>query len=252
MTDTKHTISTVPYISYEAMDEYAETIVHNFSPETIASPTVLDVERFVEIYLALVVEYKSIVSDKPILAMTAFNKGVVYVSEPHGQQHPILINAGSMIVDAKLLTKRNLARRRFTVMHEASHWILHRKFFENVPAKTANTFKNQHLAVKEDSVSYSCSVSEQSDIKTMERQADYLAAAMLMPKTTLRMAVRDFFAGLNEFPRKICRGSSEREDNLAIQLTEYVAKKFRVSKSAALIRLEKLDEIVGKPYWRCF
>jgi Zn-dependent peptidase ImmA (M78 family) len=83
----------------------------------------------------------------------------------------------------------------------------------------------------------------------MERQADFLSAAILMNRPALRVAFKNYFAGYCDKPRRIVRKSSIMDDLYAENLPEYVAQIFGVSKRAALIRLEKLTAIVDKD-WR--
>ena len=93
---------------------------------------------------------------------------------------------------------------------------------------------------------YSRSRKEKTDIDRMERQADFLAAGILMPRPALREVFREFFRLNNEKPRRIKRGTSPMDDAFAKQLPEYVAKIFNVSNKAATIRLEKLTAIVNR------
>jgi Zn-dependent peptidase ImmA (M78 family) len=82
----------------------------------------------------------------------------------------------------------------------------------------------------------------------MERQADFLASAILMPRPALRNAFRDFFRFYGEKPHRIIRGTCPMDDGFVALLPEYIAKTFNVSKRAALIRLEKLTAIVNKSW----
>jgi Zn-dependent peptidase ImmA (M78 family) len=136
-------------------------------------------------------------------------------------------------------------------MHEGAHWLIHRPAFAaDNPFGSPGLFENQYLAAKEGRIDYSRSTRERNDIERIERQADFLASAMLMPKTTLRMAFVEFFGYYHERPRAIVRGKSSMDDSFAKLLPEFVAERFNVSKRAALIRLEKLDAITGKPSLR--
>jgi len=137
-------------------------------------------------------------------------------------------------------------------MHEGSHWLIHRPAFAvDNPFGTPGKFENQYVAAKEGRIDYSRSQNERSDSELIERQADFLSSALLMPKITLRMAFKEFFICHGEKPRAIVRGKSEMDDKYAILLTNYVAYRFGVSKRAALIRLEKLGGIVDKQQLRC-
>jgi Zn-dependent peptidase ImmA (M78 family) len=256
---TSYSFSNVPYITYEALDQYAEAVLRHAMPKLAApgllsEPTVLDVMRFIEFYCEMDIEYKRINCDRKIMAMTAFNSGIIQVFDDAGiEPLPLPVRGGTVIIDPILMQKRNIARRRFTFMHEGSHWLIHRPAFsEDNPYGTPGVFENQYLAAKEGRIDYSRSQKERTDSERIERQADFLASALLMPKTTLRMAFKDFFKVYGERAQAIVRGRSAWDDCFAIQLPEYVAVKFGVSKRAALIRLEKLGAIVGNPSpaWR--
>ena len=248
---TPYTLSQIPYLSYEALDDYAEELVRDFSIDALQVPGVLDVDKFIEYYLQLAVEYRRICFDRKIMGVTAFNDGTVEVlNEETGLSEKLPVKTGTVIIDPSLLTKRNIPRLRFTMMHEGSHWLLHKKAFaEDNPFGPAGIYENQFIAAKEGGVDYSRSTKERTDVERMERQADFLSAAILMNRPALRIAFQDFFKFYDEKPRRIIRGASMTDDCFVQQLPEVVAMKFGVSKRAALIRLEKLTAIVGKG-WR--
>ena len=130
--------------------------------------------------------------------------------------------------------------------HEGCHWLIHRRAFaEDNPFGPAGIYQNQFLAAKEGRGDYLRSTKEKNDIDRMERQADFLAAGILMPRPALREVCREFFRFYGEKPRRIIRKASPMDDVFAIQLPEYVSQIFNVSNKAATIRLEKLTEIVN-------
>jgi len=250
--NTSYSFSQIPYVTNDALDSYAESLVRDFVPEQLQSPGVLDVDSFIEYYLHLSVDYRRICLNRNVLGITAFNDGVVDVMcEETGQTEKIHVTTGTIILDPSLSIKRNVPRLRFTMVHEGSHWLLHRKAFAvDNPFGPAGIYENQFIAAKEGRIDYSRSNKERTDVERMERQADFLASAILMNRPALRIAFKDFFAFYNEKPRRIIRGASPIDDCYAKQLPEYIAKVFGVSKRAALIRLEKLTAIVdrGKYY----
>jgi Zn-dependent peptidase ImmA (M78 family) len=245
---TSYTFTQVPYLTYDALEEYAEALVRDAMPERLNVPGPIDVEAFVEFYLGLSVEFRRICYDKQVLGMTAFNDGVVQVmDEEKGVPEPMPVKAGTVIIDSSLSAKRNLARLRFTAMHEGAHWLLHRKAFAaDNPFGAVGVYENQYLAAKAGRIDYSRSQKERTDSERMERQADFLASAVLMPRPALREAFRDFFRSCEVKPRRIVRGRSALDDCCAAQLPEYIAGVFSVSGRAALIRLEKLTAIVNR------
>ncbi|MDR0840073.1 MAG: ImmA/IrrE family metallo-endopeptidase [Christensenellaceae bacterium] len=245
---TGYSLSQVPYITYEALDSYAEAVIRDFDPERLYIPGPVNAEGFVEYYLGLPTRYRRISYDRRVLAMTAFNNGFIQViDEDTGFTEPMPVTTGTVIVDTSLTARRNLARLRFTVMHEGAHWLLHRDTFAaDNPFGSPGTFENQYLEAKEGRIDYSRSQKERTDSERIERQADFLASALLMPRPALRNAFRSYFGFYDERPRRIVRGASALDNCFAAQLPEYVAGVFQVSKRAALIRLEKLTAIVDK------
>ena len=245
---TTYSLSQIPYLSYESLDNYAEVLVRDFAPDVLHSPCELDVDRFIEYYLRLEVDYRRICYNHKIMGITAFNDGTVEVlNEETGLSEMFPVKTGTVIIDPSLLIKRNIPRLRFTMLHEGSHWLLHKKAFaEDNPFGPAGKYENQFIAAKEGRVDYSRSKKENTDIERMERQADFLASAIIMNRPALRIAFKEFFKLHGEKPRRIIRGASNMDDCFAKLLPEYVAKKFYVSKRAALIRLEKLTGIVNK------
>jgi len=248
--ETCYSLSHVPYITYDALEEYAEKLVADFSPELLHSPGVINVEEFLEYYLNLNVVFRHICFNKQVLGITAFNDGMVdVIDDETGRPGEMPVKMGTVIIDTSLTSKKNEPRLRFTGMHEGVHWLIHRKAFaDDNPFGPAGMYKNQYLAAKEGRGDYLRSTKERNDVDRMERQADFLAAAVLMPRPALRVAYRSFFRIFNEKPRRIIRGASIEDDCYAKQIPEYVARAFNVSNKAALIRLEKLTAIVNKDW----
>jgi Zn-dependent peptidase ImmA (M78 family) len=250
---TSYSFSGVPYISYDALDAYAEAVVADYAPMLLRTPGYFDAEGFIEYYLGLQMEYRRISYDRKVLGMTAFNDGYLQVSnEKTGKPEPMPVRKGTVIIDTSLTLKRNLPRLRFTLMHEGSHWLLHRKAFaSDNPFGPVGVYNNQYLAAKEGRIDYSRSRKEKTDIDIVERQADFLSSAILMPRPALREAYRRFFRFYDEKPRRIIKGCGDiKDDCFAAILPEYVADLFGVPKRAALIRLEKLTAIVDSRTWR--
>ena len=251
--DTCYTLSQIPYITYDALENYAERLVYDFAPALLKNPGVISVDNFLEYYLGLTVDFRRICYNKIVLGITAFNDGMVDIINEQGQPDQLAVMKGTVIIDNSLTTKRNEARLRFTGMHEGVHWMIHKEAFsENNPFGPAGIYANQFLAAKEGRGDYLRSNKERNDIERMERQADFLAAGILMPRPALREVYREYFRFYGEKPRRIIRGTSMMDDCFAKQLPEYVAKIFNVSNKAATIRLEKLTAIVNKGWGYAF
>ncbi|MDR1070027.1 MAG: ImmA/IrrE family metallo-endopeptidase [Gracilibacteraceae bacterium] len=245
---TSYSLSQIPYVTDDALDEYAEALVYDFARDCLHTPKPIDAERFIEYYLGLSIEYRRICCERKVLGVTAFNSGILQImDELTGKPDALAVKKGTVIIDLSLMTRRNLPRLRFTTMHEGAHWLLHRKAFaQSNPFGPAGILENQYLAAKEGRMDYSRSRKNRADSDRMERQADFLASAILMPRPALRVAYREFFTAYGERPRRVVRGASGQDNLFAARLPVFVADKFNVSKRAALIRLEKLNAVTGR------
>ena len=105
---TSYTFSNVPYISYDVLDEYAEAVVRDAMSDKLLAPCPIDAAWFVEIYLGMEVVYKRLSYDRKILGMTAFDSGYVQVRDDiTGESDALFVEAGTVILDPSLTTKRN-------------------------------------------------------------------------------------------------------------------------------------------------
>jgi Zn-dependent peptidase ImmA (M78 family) len=164
-------------------------------------------------------------------------------------EKPVLVpvKKGTVVVDLSLYMTRTRNRLRCTLAHEGAHWLLHRKAFsENNPFQSVGVPENRQLAAKKGRIDYSRSLKDKTDVDTIERQADFLAAAILMPRPALRVAYREYFEKCNEKPRQLSKMAGIQEVLRAYDLSSSVASTFNVSYRAAQIRLEKLKAIVDR------
>jgi hypothetical protein len=239
-------MSQVPYITYEALDEYAEAVVRDYEPERLRIPGPFNVEGFVKDYLGMTVAFHKLNYGKTVLGITAFEDGYIQTLDTQtGMVVTIPVKAGTAVIDASLKEKRNIARLRFTYGHEGSHYLIHRgAFMADNLFRAGGGFDDQRVAAKRGRIDYSRNTDDATDRDWVERQADFLASALLMPLPALRKAYADFFAASGLKPRRIFRGLNAKDDELAARLPVYMAKVFVTSKRAALIRLEKLRAVV--------
>jgi len=242
--------SKVPYITDDGLDDYAVELIQDFAPEFLHTPMPFDIEKFILYYLNLKLYFEHIRYYQKMQGVVAFHDGVIQIIDVRtGKALPYPVKKGSVILDASLSLKRNEQRRRFSCGHEGSHWLLHRDVFSpDNPFSGMLGYQNQMLAAKKGTIDYSRCLLERTDGQRIERQADYLSSAILMNRFALRQACHIFFKYHNEKARRIIRGVNMKDDCLAEQLPAYIAEIFNVSKRAALIRLEKLTEIVDKGF----
>jgi Zn-dependent peptidase ImmA (M78 family) len=146
------------------------------------------------------------------------------------------VRAGTVLINSLLLLPKNKTRRRFTCAHEGSHWILHRSLLGT------GKWNSEYTAAKKEIVSGSINRPPAKNELRMEGQADFLGAAILMPRTTLRIFFRGFCEENDIKPRKLVRNADDGE--LVCRLISDIAERYNVSLIAARIRLEKLGVIV--------
>ena len=177
------------------------------------------------------------------MGITAFHDDYIQVLEKQtGCIMSIPVKAKTIVIDTSLKSKMNLRRMRFTLGHEGSHYLLHQRTFSKENINNMGMSGNQYLAAKTGHIDYNRGIGK-NEKERMERQADFLAAALLMPRSAMRIAYKDFFSGIGETPRVLTRGKGQERDVLAKQLASYIADTFIVSNRAAMIRLEKLNAV---------
>ena len=217
------------YIDNRSLDAYGNAIIRDFAPELLIEPQPVNIEAFIGDYLGLPeMEYQRLSLDGRVHGMTAFDTGLIEViHDDTNKPKKIPVKAGTILIDISLADEKGEHRRRFTTMHEASHWLLHR----SIPIPTGYD---------------PAEPSEEGFM--MERQVDFLASTLLMPLSAVRIAFRNYFAFYAMKPRQIVRNASVWDNLIAAQLPEYLEKTFNVSPEAAMIRLEKLNALVdGEP-----
>lgn len=192
--------------SNEEIESIAENELNKCEEEYFIRDGVIDIELFIEKYFKLELEYKKLVTDQiAILFVEGISTCVLPEAEDDCDEeiNIITINPRTIVINTKYDLNENEGRLRFTMAHEISHWILHRTYTNNYISE--NNLKN-----------------------LIEREADLLAAELLMPK-------KKFLNKINEFTKLDIRllGFNDRKD-LICKLAEY----FKVSKKAASIRLE--------------
>lgn len=123
----------------------------------------------------------------------------------------IIVKGGTIIADAHLLDSGNEGRLRFTFAHELAHWILHKNIFCGSQYSAAMT----KVPITED-----CKLSSEVD-RAIERQADMLGTALIMPITQVKRA---YYA--------ISRNQGSTQ-----MVIDRMAEIFNVSREAMRIRL---------------
>jgi hypothetical protein len=175
-------------------------------------PQPVPIEKLIEEVYGLCIDYMRLTEKGDELGRMIYDDGYStrFNTEKDGYEL-IEVKRGTMLIEALLAeSKRFNGRYRFTLAHELSHWILHKKLYEGTHLAAA-TFKAD--AASDDST---------------EWQANYLAKAILMPNGQVKRA---FCAARTEYNTNAGRVSR-------------LAGIFQVSKQAMEIRLNEMGLVL--------
>ena len=227
----------VPILSKIEIDNIAERCLMEFCPQTLETPQPIDEDRFITDYLGLTQDFKYLSHCGVYLGMIVFedNKKIVIYDEFTKRAEYITAKQGTIIIDSSLLEDGQEGRYRFTAMHEAGHWILHRRKFMRDINQMVIIFDMQNTNIQCRTVSIEVKYNSESrwnDESTMEWQANYFAGAILMPKSMVKKHCED--DELKDYLAFMSFGNREIYNDLLIRRT---AEKFNVSKKAAEVRL---------------
>lgn len=196
----------IPQIRIETIEAIGRKILMEYSPSLLyGEPCAIPIETIIETKFNLILEYHILRKNGSVLGETIFDDGItIFYDQDHCCYSLIAVQAGTIMVDERLCASRTLGRLRFTCAHELSHWVLHKKLYTGTGDVAAYHGK--------------CSTDESHGL--VERQADTLATALLMPLPQIKKCFYRLRAG--------------RTDE---QLISEMAQIFEVSKQAMQIRL---------------
>jgi len=146
---------------------------------------------------------------------------------------------GTVLIHTDLCIAKNAVRRRYTEVHEAAHWLLHRPYFD----RFSQDGRSNHIACR--------SIENYKRMKKtptdwLEWQADSLAAALLMPRDVfyefVRYAIRNAGASRNY----LVEGQAYDRGIFRAAIGP-ISKRFSVSHRAAQIRMIHLGLIRTAP-----
>lgn len=181
----------VHILSKYEMDSVAENYISDFCPEAMMNPMTIDIDSFAQNYLGLTQDFQYLSHDGRYLGMMVFddtNKVPVYNPNTNNAEY-IHANARTVIIDNALLDENQENRYRFTMGHESGHAIFHTEYFYR---KNKSQLQNQPMIQCRDiSLEDSLNPKLWDDNNWMEWQANYMSAALLMPKSMIEKLAHD-------------------------------------------------------------
>ena len=157
----------VPRIRLETVEAIARKILMEYDSSLLSGePRPIPIEAIIEVKFDLILEYHILRKNGAVLGETIFDDGPVILYDMDERSYKIIaVRKGTILIDERLCETRSIGRLRFTCAHELAHWVLHKNLYSGTGNIAA--YNGQ------------CSTDESDGV--IERQADALATALLMP-----------------------------------------------------------------------
>ena len=116
----------LPVVSNDELDVIGERLIADFCPIATLVPQEIDIDRFVVNYLKMEQDFQFLSHCGVYLGMTVFqNTNYLPVYDPVLKEAKYIhANAGTVLIDNTLLESNQEHRYRFTLGHEAGHFVL--------------------------------------------------------------------------------------------------------------------------------
>jgi hypothetical protein len=195
------------YYTTHTLENIARYVIKQHDPYFFKfEPQAVPIERIIEDTYCLTIDCMRLTMSGEVLGRMIYDNGYDTCYNPEKDKYELVrVTKGTIIIESLLLEHpRYYGRYRFTLAHELAHWIIHKKLFTGTRTAAAS-----HKS------------SEISD-NAVEWQANYLAAAILMPAGLVKCAYY--------------QAKARKAANIAKEL----AGIFEVSAQAMKIRLNEL------------
>jgi len=169
------------FVSNRELDELGESVISSYLKGN-DSCLCIDIEGFITDFLGLKIRYVSFAEeDKGKIGLLSDGRTEVQIYE-NGNAVGVVFPKWHIVLDKVLLTDNEWGRRRFTMAHEAAHYLLER----HNPLMSM-----QFHRVLDSEKDYSgAELAELLNIN--ETQADKLAATLLMPRFIVERALKKY------------------------------------------------------------
>ena len=218
-------------LSNQEIDELGEGVYSSFVKSQPLNSLCVDIEGLAE-YLGMTIEYADF-AEKDRERLGFLSNGIKGLAvRKNGRTETIVYPYKTIVLQQYLLNDHESGRKRFTIAHEISHYLLGKLEPGNAQASYRYEFDSEKEYSKTEF---------DGMFSVNEVFADRLAAAILMPKANIRKAIQRFAEGRNF----TIYGTSIilPEDKIRMQI---MANGIGVSFSALKIKLRQLGYIERK------
>lgn len=215
--------------SFEQLELLADKLNSKIDPKRLKRPRSIDVFDVVD-FLGARIAIEYLTPDRSILGATTFKDGVCWIWPNNPYVSGMVpeykfFRAGTIIIDADLdnsSLEQDIYAENYTIMHECFHFDKHQASFKHSGTHVYESLQKSKYTVDKNSAQYK-----------LERQADYAAAAFLMPREAVRYVFFDTF-NVDESDCPIPFGYNTKP------LIKDMAKLFQVNYSPMEFRLKDL------------
>ena len=222
------------YLSTRELEELGEGLVKDYLKKTRRWNSLsFDIEGFITEYLGIELYYENFAeSDAGKIGFLSDGQSPLMVYKS-GRAVPVVFPKEAIVIEKYLLRSEESGRRRFTLAHEAAHAVLERMY----PGQGLGSFHNEFDSEQ------NYTIRELREMLSIgERNADRLAAAILMARFKVEKALKKYHAG--EPVRCYGKEFIAPEEKICIQK---MADAMGVSYSALVIQLRDLDMFDHRP-----
>ncbi len=219
------------------IEDFSYRQLNDFEKGYFNVPHRLDIEKFVECYLGIIVHYYKLSFDRSILGATAIRDGTISIIDENGCLEKRALKKGDICIDPDAYKMNGIFA--FTVAHEAGH----SQFDCDLNPKIFNSNCLFHDSTY-DFYEQKSGKKKKSNLDWMEHHANRYAAYLLMPKVFVMRLWMSLFHDSN-FDKHISVGQKRRE---CWALICKIARQLGVSNAAMAWRVKELGAITEETF----
>jgi len=170
------------FYSREYLENLADKVNMKYYPSRLNEMSPMDPYDLME-KLGLEIEWKYLYPCDDLLGMIFFADNIwpvwdIETRKTGGKPRVEIFRKGTIVINEILTNKKNAKKERFVCGHEVSHWIKDQRYFNEHPTDLIH-------ACNEEAYKKTYWNNTMSELDIIERQTNYLNAAMLMPRNVI-------------------------------------------------------------------
>lgn len=233
-------------MSKENIDDEAASILNKYCKDCLNEPQKIDIENLIEC-MGIDLCYTRLSKDSEILGACVFNEGILATYNDDKTENRVF-PAKTIIIDSQI-AERNDARLKFTYGHELGHYVIQYDIF-HINQNQISLFdyedskvQNNAAICKRENITFDTLLNKHKRLETKEDwqewQANYFSSSILIPKVTLKIALKQI---LNDYDIMSKECVLDKLENFRLkELIDTLAKTYEVSSKMMENRLKSLN-----------